>query len=44
MKSVCLKQPGEISLVDIPRTARGEGEILLKVRSAGIWIGSTHKW
>ena len=36
MKSVCLKQPGEISLVDIPRTTRGKGEILLKVRSAGI--------
>lgn len=36
MKSVCLKQPGEISLVDIPRTVRGDGEILLKVRSAGI--------
>ena len=36
MKSVCLKQPGEISLVDIPRTVRGAGEILLKVRSAGI--------
>ena len=36
MKSVCLKQPGEISLVDIPRTERGEGEILIKVRSAGI--------
>ena len=36
MKSVCLKQPGEISLVDIPPTRRGDGEILLKVRSAGI--------
>jgi 2-desacetyl-2-hydroxyethyl bacteriochlorophyllide A dehydrogenase len=36
MKSVCLKQPGEISLVDIPLTQRGEGEILIKVRSAGI--------
>ncbi|MBS1229522.1 MAG: yjmD 1 [Proteobacteria bacterium] len=36
MKSVCLKQPGEISLVDIPPTRRGEGEILIKVRSAGI--------
>ena len=36
MKSVCLKQPGEISLVDIPRTERSEGEILIKVRSAGI--------
>ena len=36
MKSVCLKQPGEISLVDIPLTTRGKGEILLKVRSAGI--------
>jgi 2-desacetyl-2-hydroxyethyl bacteriochlorophyllide A dehydrogenase len=36
MKSVCLKQPGEISLVDIPQTVRGEGEILIKVRSAGI--------
>ena len=36
MKSVCLKQPGEISLVDIPRTERGEGQILIKVRSAGI--------
>lgn len=36
MKSVCLKQPGEISLVDIPLTKRGAGEILIKVRSAGI--------
>ena len=36
MKSVCLKQPGEISLVDMPTTTRGKGEILLKVRSAGI--------
>jgi L-gulonate 5-dehydrogenase len=36
MKSVCLKKPGEISLVDIPLTQRGEGQILIKVRSAGI--------
>jgi L-gulonate 5-dehydrogenase len=36
MKSVCLKRPGEIALADIPQTRRGDGEILLKVRSAGI--------
>ncbi len=36
MKSVCLKRPGEIVLADIPKTRRGSGEILLKVRSAGI--------
>jgi len=36
MKSVCLKRPGEISLVDIPVPERGKGEILVKVRSAGI--------
>ena len=42
MKSVCLKQPGEISLVDIPRTTRGKGEILLKVRSAGICGSDSH--
>ena len=36
MKSVCLKKPGEISLVDIPQTKREAGEVLIKVRSAGI--------
>jgi 2-desacetyl-2-hydroxyethyl bacteriochlorophyllide A dehydrogenase len=36
MKSVCLKKPGEISLVDIPVPTRGKGQILVKVRSAGI--------
>ena len=36
MKSVCLKRPGEIALADIPQTRRGKGEILIKVRSAGI--------
>ncbi len=36
MKSVCLKQPGEISLVDVPLAKRGKNQILIKVRSAGI--------
>lgn len=36
MKSVCLKKPGEISLVDIPEQKRLPGEVLIKVRSAGI--------
>jgi L-gulonate 5-dehydrogenase len=36
MKSVCLKRPGEIGLADIPQTRRGAGEVLIKVRSAGI--------
>jgi len=36
MKSVCLQQAGIIGLVDIPQTRRGKGEILIKVRSAGI--------
>lgn len=36
MKSVCLKQPGEISLVDIPKQKREKDDVLIKVRSAGI--------
>ena len=36
MKSVRLKQPGEIALVDIPAAQRRDGEILIKVRTAGI--------
>lgn len=36
MKSVRLKQPGEIALVDIPAAKRREGQILIKVRTAGI--------
>ena len=36
MKTVCLKSPGDISLVDIPAQQRGENEVLIKVRSAGI--------
>jgi L-gulonate 5-dehydrogenase len=36
MKSVCLKRPGEIALVDIPVPQRGKDEVLVKVRSAGI--------
>ncbi len=36
MKSVCLKNPGDISLVEIAAPRRGAGEVLIKVRSAGI--------
>lgn len=36
MKSVRLKQPGEIAMVDIPAQQREPGQILIKVRSAGI--------
>jgi 2-desacetyl-2-hydroxyethyl bacteriochlorophyllide A dehydrogenase len=36
MKSVCLKQPGEISIVDIPAQQREQDQVLIKVRSAGI--------
>ena len=36
MKSVCLKAPGDISLVDIPAQQRFPGEVLIRVRSAGI--------
>ena len=36
MKSVCLRSPGNISLVDVPTPTRGVGKILIKVRSAGI--------
>jgi 2-desacetyl-2-hydroxyethyl bacteriochlorophyllide A dehydrogenase len=36
MKSVCLKQPGDIALAEIPLASRGNGEVLIKVRSAGI--------
>ncbi|WP_263770671.1 zinc-binding alcohol dehydrogenase family protein [Propionivibrio soli] len=36
MKSVCLKQPGDISLVEIPEQKREKDQILIKVRSAGI--------
>lgn len=36
MKSVRLKQPGEIAMVDIPVQRREPGQILIKVRSAGI--------
>lgn len=36
MKSVCLKQPGDISVVDIPPQSRGPDQVLIKVRSAGI--------
>ncbi len=36
MKSVCLKRPGEIALVDIPVPQRGKDEVLVRVRSAGI--------
>lgn len=36
MKAVCLKQPGEISLADIPMPVRSTDQILVKVRSAGI--------
>jgi len=36
MKSVCLKSPGAICLVDSPVPQRGGGQVLIKVRSAGI--------
>ena len=36
MKSVCLKSPGDILLIDIPSQRRGQDEVLIKVRSAGI--------
>jgi 2-desacetyl-2-hydroxyethyl bacteriochlorophyllide A dehydrogenase len=36
MKSVCLKSPGDISLVDVAAPKRGKNEVLIKVRSAGI--------
>ncbi len=36
MKSVRLKNPGDISLADIPVPRRGKDQILIKVRSAGI--------
>ena len=36
MKSVCLKSPGDISLVDVPAPTRGKDEVLIRVRSAGI--------
>ena len=36
MKTVLLKQPGEIGISEIEKTSRRENEVLLKVRSAGI--------
>lgn len=36
MKTVLLKQPGEIQIGDIAQTQRLDGEVLIKVRSAGI--------
>ena len=36
MKSVCLKSPGDISLVDVALPKRSGTEVLIKVRSAGI--------
>lgn len=36
MKSVCLKRPGDISIVDIPAQVREPDQILVRVRSAGI--------
>lgn len=36
MKSICLQRPGEISLMEIPMQKRGDGEVLIRVRSAGI--------
>ena len=36
MKSVCLRSPGDISLVEISIPQRGKEQILVKVRSAGI--------
>ena len=36
MKTVLLKKPGEIGISDIETTTRLEGQILIKVRSAGI--------
>ena len=36
MKTVLLKQPGEIGIGAVEKTSRRENEVLLKVRSAGI--------
>ena len=36
MKTVLLKQPGEILISDIEPVKRLDGEVLIKVRSAGI--------
>ena len=36
MKTVLLKQPGEIGISEIEKTSRRENEVLLKVRSTGI--------
>jgi L-gulonate 5-dehydrogenase len=36
MKSVCLKRPGDIAVVEIPPQRREPDQVLVKVRSAGI--------
>lgn len=36
MRSVCLKAPGNIALVELPKQERAHGEILIRVRSVGI--------
>ena len=36
MKTVLLKKPGEILISDIATTERLDGQVLIKVRSAGI--------
>ena len=36
MKSVLLKSPGEISLSEVSEPSRGENDVLIRVRSAGI--------
>jgi 2-desacetyl-2-hydroxyethyl bacteriochlorophyllide A dehydrogenase len=36
MKSICLKRPGDIAVADIPEQQREPGEVLIRVRSAGV--------
>jgi 2-desacetyl-2-hydroxyethyl bacteriochlorophyllide A dehydrogenase len=36
MKSICLKRPGDIAVADIPEQKREPGEVLIRVRSAGV--------
>jgi 2-desacetyl-2-hydroxyethyl bacteriochlorophyllide A dehydrogenase len=36
MKSVCLRSPGDIALVDVPAQEREKDQVLIKVKSAGI--------
>ncbi|MDR2789011.1 MAG: alcohol dehydrogenase catalytic domain-containing protein [Candidatus Accumulibacter sp.] len=36
MRSVCLKQPGDIAIIDVPMQRREPGGVLIEVRSVGI--------